>query len=798
MAKAPIKADIASVSPAELSKAIRKGAPDDSSKEIFAEELKYLIKWRTCSKRSTSDIGNNLTGLAISGGGIRSATFALGVVQALASRDKMKYFDYLSTVSGGGYLGSSLVWLTSQYGNKKFSMDQSNFPYGTASPAETDPAKRRGSVDQEQQLTYLRQHGKYLAPGEGIDLVSGVGVLLRGIALNALVWFPLAALLCWILMTVRSGPNWPSWMAEWLGWIPTLLSFMFPKGFRPNGYTAIASVGACAVLVFLIYALVYSFMTCVTGPNTKWRYKTRREFESVIRYPLWVFAACVPLALLPLIFEFFNQSTASGVISTFVGVLTAVWTHLTARNSRKTQGPLLGVVATIGAFLVLYGIALMSYAWATAVFLEHNACYVQNHVLVDPCSAYNNWSIALAVFVLISLISGYFVNINLISLHRFYRDRLMEAYMPDPLDAQSALRSGPALAADKARLSEFCMEANPAHCPYPLINANVILTGSPERTWRLRGGDSFLLSPRVCGSNATGWANTTSFLGNDMSLATAMAISGAAANPDAGGDLLRNRFVALLMALANVRLGYWVGNPRGTLRGSARQRNHFSVGWREISSHFKEDAKLVELSDGGHFDNLGLYELIRRRTRFIVLCDGTADPDFSFKDFISTLSRIKADFGASIDFGTDLEAGLATFIPRRASGYPQSALFAENGFAVGTIHYAKEPDQDPKEVEGQLIYVTSTLIEKVGLDVRGYKAAFSDFPDQTTIDQFFDEAQFEAYRTLGYAIAESMLSDERCGRLIEQALGPSGNESNPLAPRKNHENERPLVSRGEK
>src|SRR5207248_1873874 len=110
--------------------------------------------------------------------------------------------------------------------------------------------------------------------------------------------------------------------------------------------------------------------------------------------------------------------------------------------------------------------------------------------------------------------------------------------------------------------------------------------------------------------------DTKEFIGNDLTLATAMAISGAAANPDAGGDLLRNRFVALLMALANVRLGYWVANP-GRFRGSARHRNHFTVGWREVSSYFKETAKLVELTDGGHFDNLGLYELIRRRTRFI-------------------------------------------------------------------------------------------------------------------------------------------------------------------------------------
>ena len=64
-------------------------------------------------ERAVADIHESLVGLALSGGGIRSATFSLGVMQALAKNDLMKYVDILSTVSGGGYIGASLTWLTS-------------------------------------------------------------------------------------------------------------------------------------------------------------------------------------------------------------------------------------------------------------------------------------------------------------------------------------------------------------------------------------------------------------------------------------------------------------------------------------------------------------------------------------------------------------------------------------------------------------------------------------------------------------------------------------------------------------
>ena len=146
---------------------------------------------------------------------------------------------------------------------------------------------------------------------------------------------------------------------------------------------------------------------------------------------------------------------------------------------------------------------------------------------------------------MLAVVTGHFVNVNLISVHRYYRDRLMEAFLPDPpaVSTNGAIvYTDVAEAADIGKLHAFAdTDTHTPTGPYHLVNTNVILVDSKEKHWRVRGGDSFVLSPLFCGSNATGWCNTQYLLGGDLTLATAMAISGAAANPYAGGGIFRNR-----------------------------------------------------------------------------------------------------------------------------------------------------------------------------------------------------------------------------------------------------------------
>ena len=374
----------------------------------------------------------------------------------------------------------------------------------------------------------------------------------------------------------------------------------------------------------------------------------------------------------------------------------------------------------------------------------------------------------LAGAVALSLLTGWVVNLNYISIHRYYRDRLMEAFMPRPdTDGTTAA----AVDADQAKLSEMSVENGPCH----LVNTNLVLVDSDCRRWRKRGGDAFLLSPLYCGSTATGWVPTAGYMQRDpLTLPTAVAISGAAANPNTGAGgagPTRRPALSLLMALLNVRLGYWVPHPRPPASGAPDRRarqpvaNHFRAARHELSPRgFAEGRDLLQLSDGGHFENLGVYELVRRRVKVIVCCDAAADPGFDFKDLQVLMRRIGTDFGARIEFAG--EDRIEVLIPRapaprlvQARGpdtdaYPVGARFAERGYICGRIVYQ---EGDPST----LILVKTAMIPGLDLLVRGYKGANRAFPDQSTADQFFDEEQFEAYRELGYEIADRLVTDSR-------------------------------------
>jgi hypothetical protein len=316
-------------------------------------------------------------------------------------------------------------------------------------------------------------------------------------------------------------------------------------------------------------------------------------------------------------------------------------------------------------------------------------------------------------------------------------------------------------AAERMRLIEASTAA-----PYHIINTNVVLVRSKDRRRRVRGGDSFILTRDYCGRNATGWRKTDEFMASAMTLSTAMAISGAAANPNTGVGgvgLTRSRAISVLMALVNLRLGYWAPHPT---KGSQNAvPNHFRPGLTALVGGHQEDYRFQELTDGGHFENLGIYELVRRRVRLILVCDASADPGFQFGDLQMALHRIKEDFGARIEFCDRYK--IEELIPQTAAGatYPKGLEQAKRGFAVAKVYYASdlEPEGEPRP-EAQpawLVYLKSTITPDLPLYLRGYKGREVLFPNQPTGNQFFGEDQFEAYRALGQELAGAMIKELR-------------------------------------
>jgi hypothetical protein len=239
-----------------------------------------------------------------------------------------------------------------------------------------------------------------------------------------------------------------------------------------------------------------------------------------------------------------------------------------------------------------------------------------------------------------------------------------------------------------------------------------------------------------------------------VSLGTAITISGAAANPNMGYH--SSPIVTLLLTLFNARLGSWLGNPRYDARF-----NHSCPHDRALPMALHEafgftDAKgdYVNLSDGGHFENLGVYELIRRGCRYIIASDAGQDGAFGLEDLGNLVRKCRTDFGVEIEIGTD------AIRDRSVKGWSTTHC------VVGKIHYLNVPRHDaqgrvvyvdgqPCHEEGLLIYMKPTITGDEPFDVLEYYRRVPEFPHESTADQWFNESQFESYRRLGLHIAET-------------------------------------------
>ncbi len=417
------------------------------------------------------------------------------------------------------------------------------------------------------------------------------------------------------------------------------------------------------------------------------------------------------------------------------------------------------------------------------------------------------WAIPGATaLTLLGLLVGLATNANYTSPHRMYRDRLMEAFMP----RADRIAEGRAGSTDDAHLrrpadpdvpdpdSALLCEAGlcgrdadgkptPYPGPYHIINTNMVVAASSDPSLHDRGGESFLLSPLYCGSSVTGWRRTDRYAlqrwsgpSSTMTLATAMAISGAAANPHTGAGgrgVTRSRPIGLVMGLLNIRLGYFEMNPDDDRRcklGPARPNHIWPCLAEALGSSAREDGHFVELSDGGHFENLGVYELLRREVDLILCCDGTADPGFGFADLAMLIERARVDFGINIDFVPGFEhQRLAVHRPGEEDD--DRPEIADPGFALGRISYPAKRTQTSEPGSGSgklglLVYLKSTTIAGLPADLVAYRSAHPEFPHETTADQFFDEEQFEAYRELGYRIGRNVLDDPS----IQSLFGPDG------------------------
>jgi hypothetical protein len=292
---------------------------------------------------------------------------------------------------------------------------------------------------------------------------------------------------------------------------------------------------------------------------------------------------------------------------------------------------------------------------------------------------------------------------------------------------------------------------------------NVVTT--KRLAWQERKAESFTVSPlhsgTACGRlgrDADGdWYGLGAYRrsdvyggGDGISLGTAMAISGAAASPNMGYH--SSPPLAFLMTLLNVRLGWWLGNPSSDDRaiyGGDGPRWAIAPLLAEMFGRTTDERNFIYLSDGGHFENLGLYEMVRRRCLCIVISDAGCDPNYQFEDLGNAVRKIGIDLGVTITFRS--LAGLKAR-PLDGSDVGDGPPY----YAVGEIDY---PSADGGGKKGYILYLKAGYhgIESAG--VRAYALANRVFPHESTADQFFSESQFESYRALGWEIVARVLRE---------------------------------------
>ncbi|HEV2202440.1 MAG TPA: patatin-like phospholipase family protein [Bryobacteraceae bacterium] len=475
------------------------------------------------------------------------------------------------------------------------------------------------------------------------------------------------------------------------------------------------------------------------------------------------------------LFTFLGTKVSWGAVVAWAASVVA---GLLAGNSNKTRGngegssAALEWVARIGGVLFIAGAVLglssLLHFVLVRVWLDNPSAYWWDRLhellkkgapavivkLFHPAASHGALPFTFVVLLIGAAIFSWRFNLNTFGLNQFYRNRLVRCYL-------GATRWEPGKRHperftgfdedDDLDISELQWESGgdpPFRGPFPIVNCSLNLGGSSDLAVKTRQSACFTVTPLNCGAARTkvGYAPIRKIdqpggFAKGVSLGEAISVSGAAASPNMGYNT--SPLVSILLTMFNVRLAWWFPNP-GRKKWS-HDSSPYGIVYlaEEFLGLADETSDFVNVSDGGHFENLGIYELVRRRTKVIIASDAECDPELSFGSLGNVIRICETDFGAKIDIDV-------ASIRKRDNGRSRAHC------AVGRITYRNGS-------LGYLIYLKASITGDEGADIEQYRALHPDFPHQTTADQFFTEDQFESYRRLGDHVAKLAFRDVEPG-----------------------------------
>jgi hypothetical protein len=439
----------------------------------------------------------------------------------------------------------------------------------------------------------------------------------------------------------------------------------------------------------------------------------------------------------------------------------------------------LKILSMVGPYLFILGLLILLPAFIQPLLALIKVPFL-NYGLTIPILLQN--FLVLFLCAAVAYLMARQLGVNEFSMYNFYKNRLVRAYLGGTRRSTTRQKSANAFTGfdrEDDQLLKTFRNKEGYHGPYQVLNCALNASQGQELDRQDRKAESFIFSPLFCGfdfsmardstdSNKSydyAFRETGEYAFNDGGpfIGTAMAISGAAVNPNQGYH--SSPPIAFLLTIFNAQMGRWLGNPRKQSWLESDPKSGLGYMISDLINKSSTRDRFISLSDGGHFDNMGLYEMVRRKCPYIILCDAEQDGKFTCEGLANAIRRCR------IDFGAEIEIDISQIVERTDGRH------SKNHYALGKITYVGENQT------GVLLYIKSSIDGNEPVDVYEYALKNETFPHQTTADQFFNEEQFESYRKLGLHIAGMALSDKTVlnafglgdnAKSVDEVLEPEG------------------------
>jgi hypothetical protein len=796
-------------------------------------------------------------GIALSGGGIRSATFCLGLFQALAREKLIGKIDLLSTVSGGGYFGSFFGAL-----------------FQRSNPASVAGVEAILADSNSWPVRWLRENGRYLSPNGAGGLWMFAAAMLRN-------WVAVHVVLCtFLLLPLVLASLVRSLIWSGIGQTPFYESFFGQHCFLSIWWSPFLLLPLVTFLLMMLptasiywltqhMPLVRLMQKIISLGSKPWKILTEREarnrLQTLFTQGLMVSLVITLVLLVFAVFDSLGQtlyarwagsgfnfpsawagfSAAGLAVMALAQKITALLEKMPGHRAIKIPVNMLILLAALmWAGLIVLGLSVVAHAlawqWQSSFKMPVSGFPVGGAASGWPYGAELNQmtmagsallAVVLLLMLLLALWFGHVLGfINLSSQQQLYSARLKRAY----IGASNPLRreennydvTNP-LPGDDIPFEEYHphQHGGPLHLVNVTVNETV--SGKSQIEQRDRKGLSLAVGP--CGLSVgvkdhALWnrdkvgceveplidsiasfhtlaginlktqttpaggvpAGVPSHSVELMGLGHWVSISGAAFTTGMGSNTSLG--ISLLMGLANVRLGYWWDCGVKPDERPGRTKPGFSAWTGEMFARiFPAQAYLFDeflarfhgparshwyLSDGGHFENTAAYELIRRRLPFIIISDAGRDTTSTFEDIANLTRKARIDFNAEIEFirrhppaagGAHLPTLEQLVHPELLNVIGTPEDFVPVPGAVDAD--GKDGNDSPRycskhallarvcyldmQTFSWILFLKPSLTGDEPTDLLQYQKNQPDFPQESTSDQFFDEAQWESYRKLG-------------------------------------------------